>query len=55
LQRLLLLSHCRVSLLFSLLVVLVQLQVVLFILPHPLLHLLGCNILLHATAEGTTT
>jgi hypothetical protein len=32
-----------------------QLQVVLFVLPHPLLHLLSGNILLHATAEGTTT
>jgi hypothetical protein len=54
LQCLLLLSHCRVSLLCSLPIVLVQLQVILFILPHPLLHLLGSNILLHATAEGTT-
>jgi hypothetical protein len=54
-QCLLLLSQCRMSLLFSLPIVLVHLQVVLFSQPHPLLHLLGENILLRAMAEGTTT
>jgi hypothetical protein len=55
LQRLLLLSHCRVLLLFSLPVVLIHLHVVLFVFPPPLLHLLGGNILLCATTVGTTT
>jgi hypothetical protein len=55
LQRLLLLSHCRVSLLFSLPIVLMNLQVALFIRPHPLLHLLSGNILLRAMVDGTTT
>jgi hypothetical protein len=50
LQCLLLLSHYCVSLP----VVLMNLQVVLFILPHPLMHLLGGNILLCVTTEGTT-
>jgi hypothetical protein len=52
LQRHLLLSKCHVLLLFSLLLVHLHLQAVLFVIP---LHLLVHNILLHATAVGTTT
>jgi hypothetical protein len=49
------LSHCHISLLFLLPVVLMHLHVVLFVFPPPLLHLLGGNILLRAMAVGTTT
>jgi hypothetical protein len=55
LQRHLLLSKYRISLLFSLPVVRLHLQVVLFVLPQPLLHLLVCNILLRVTMTSTTT
>jgi hypothetical protein len=55
LQCCLLLSKCHVSLLFSLPIVLLDLQVVLFVLPKPLLHLLIRNTMLHVTAVGTNT
>jgi hypothetical protein len=55
LQCRLLLSKCHVSLVFSLPIVLLHLQVVLFILPLPLLHSLIHNNLLRVTAAGTTT
>jgi uncharacterized membrane protein YdjX (TVP38/TMEM64 family) len=48
-------SPFHISLLVLLPVILMHLQVVLFVLPYPLLHLLGGNILLHATVVGTTT
>jgi hypothetical protein len=55
LQCHLLMSKCRISLLFSLPVVLLHLQVVLFVLPQLLLHLLFRIILLRAPAVSTTT
>jgi hypothetical protein len=55
LQHLLLLSKCRISLLFALPIVLLHLQVVLFILSYALLHRLIHNILICAMKVGTTT
>jgi hypothetical protein len=55
LQCRIVLSKCHVSLLFLMPVVLLHLQIVLFILPYPLLHPLVHNILLHETVTGTTT